>query len=144
MDYEIPSINHIINLTVLSAAVLNDTEENIKRQQDLEFISLAIKNARAKEVDVLTDQVSSHDVHHYVAIYTVVAVIISIVLFYVWRQLQTRRNAVQQDCQEPNLHYTTAARRPSQTIATVDNSHSNTRIVDRASSPRFGSQYRSM
>lgn len=90
----IPPINNVINITIPVSAISDQMlseNETTNYQNDLEAISKQIEEMKASASEgVLSDRISYHDVHHYVAIYLVLIGGGVVLLFIIARRLRER------------------------------------------------------
>ncbi|CAH0687986.1 unnamed protein product [Spodoptera exigua] len=86
MNIEIPPINNLINLSIPFIAPLNETDDIIKQQEDIKAIEKTLKEMKSNQE--LEDQVTFHDIHHYVAIYTLVGVVVVCIILYAWQRMR--------------------------------------------------------
>ncbi|XP_050557832.1 uncharacterized protein LOC126911988 [Spodoptera frugiperda] len=86
MNVEIPPINNLINLSIPLIAPLNETDDITNQQEDIKAIEKSLKEMKSNQE--LADQVTSHDIHHYVAIYTLVGAIVVCIILYAWQRMR--------------------------------------------------------
>lgn len=89
MNIEIPPINNIINLSIPLITALNETDDITEQREDIKAIERALKDLKANQE--LADQVTFHDMHHYVAIYALVGVAVVCAVLYAWRRVRARQ-----------------------------------------------------
>lgn len=87
MTPDIPYINNIINVTIPNTTVIDTETSGLKN--DLKLIGEQIKDMKSERG--VAGVISYHDVHHYVAIYLVVAVAVVVGLAWSWRRARGRR-----------------------------------------------------
>ncbi|KAG6454118.1 hypothetical protein O3G_MSEX008494 [Manduca sexta] len=88
LKIEIPPINKIINLSVPVSTVEN--QSTVDHQKSFEYINRQIQQLKQDSEGILTERVSYHDVHHYVAIYLVVLVAVALGAAFLWRRCRVR------------------------------------------------------
>ncbi|KAF9406671.1 hypothetical protein HW555_013037, partial [Spodoptera exigua] len=76
----------LINLSIPFIAPLNETDDIIKQQEDIKAIEKTLKEMKSNQE--LEDQVTFHDIHHYVAIYTLVGVVVVCIILYAWLRMR--------------------------------------------------------
>lgn len=84
----IAPINNIINLTVPVPIYLDEAQDIQK-----EFNEVGEKINKLKATDVLASDISFHDIHHYAAIYCIVAILLIIGLIIMIRRLPCQRSS---------------------------------------------------
>jgi hypothetical protein len=88
--FEIPYINNVLNISRPKISDENKLEEYKGNQNFIKNIEQQIQQIKSE--NVLIDQVSYHDVHHYVAIYVVAAVLLILVVLFIRHYVISRRN----------------------------------------------------
>ncbi|XP_028159547.1 uncharacterized protein LOC114352225 isoform X2 [Ostrinia furnacalis] len=137
-------INNIINITIPHLTIENKSEE---LKQEAEKIEEKIKIAKAKGDEVLieADNLSLHDIHHYVMIYVVVSIAGIIGVIMIIRRLRCKWH-IPPSVAEPSIMMNelnspspvvqaAAAPRSSRTARQVDEYAVLERQVDRSTSP---------
>ncbi|KAF9420397.1 hypothetical protein HW555_003319, partial [Spodoptera exigua] len=118
----IAPINHIINVSIPTSVQLDSTTHSDKQLQEI----------RA-QIDIMKDNtpiiqtVSTHDAHHYAAIYIIIGVMLLTAIIYVMKRVRVRRQQTLQQAaaeasQEQSLPVATTAAAGLQTVSyKVDN-----------------------
>jgi hypothetical protein len=86
---EIDPINHLINITLLDAENINNTER-AKDEKELSLLGNKIKTM--KETEPLLNNYTTHDIHHYVSIYGLWSVLAVLMIIYAWRRIRCHRS----------------------------------------------------
>lgn len=90
LKIEIPQINSIFNISTPLSSVLNQSDYS-NHQEYFDEIDRQLRQLKASATEgVLTDRVSYHDVHHYVAIYLVLFAVVVGVAVLLWRRWRAR------------------------------------------------------
>lgn len=87
---DIPPINNMINLTVPIPKDEKNQTESRERQASLKEIGRQIDTIGKEDIESDLDQMSYHDVHHYVLIYVLVGACGAVGAAFLWRRARTR------------------------------------------------------